>query len=160
MSKHFSLREYDPHDDRPWEQHVDVWEKGLELCLEPIRERYGKWIRITSGYRSPAQNKAANGAKQSLHMGQYDGHPACAFDFEDYGTGGIEELWPLCLEMVRNHEIPAFNLIEERGKIHIGYVDGIEPRYLILKQRRNADGTFALDENGHFIYDQYDPPSA
>ena len=43
----------------------------IKLCgkvLQPSREMYGKPIHITSGYRSPAVNKAVGGAKKSQHM--------------------------------------------------------------------------------------------
>lgn len=48
-----------------WEQ-----ERLLPLCqaLEIIRAAVGKPIKIVSGYRSPAYNKAVGGAKNSQHM--------------------------------------------------------------------------------------------
>ena len=36
--------------------------------LDPLREAYGKPIRVTSGYRCEALNKAVNGVKNSQHM--------------------------------------------------------------------------------------------
>lgn len=42
----------------------------MELCaevLEPLRKLYGKPIRISSGYRSPALNKAVGGSAASHH---------------------------------------------------------------------------------------------
>jgi uncharacterized protein YcbK (DUF882 family) len=33
-----------------------------------LRERYGKPIKVNSGYRCPALNKAVNGSKSSQHM--------------------------------------------------------------------------------------------
>ncbi len=36
--------------------------------LDPIRERYGRPIRVNSGYRSAAVNKAIGGGKNSQHM--------------------------------------------------------------------------------------------
>jgi zinc D-Ala-D-Ala carboxypeptidase len=39
--------------------------KLAENCFEPIRERWGKPIRVNSGYRSPAVNKRIGGALTS-----------------------------------------------------------------------------------------------
>ena len=46
--------------------------------LDPLRDAYGKPIRVNSGYRSPALNAAVKGSKTSQHMngasgGHYDG---------------------------------------------------------------------------------------
>lgn len=35
--------------------------------LDPLRERWGKPIKVNSGYRCPALNKAIGGAAQSQH---------------------------------------------------------------------------------------------
>lgn len=39
-----------------------------ENILQPLRDAYGSGIRITSGYRSPALNKAVGGAATSAHL--------------------------------------------------------------------------------------------
>lgn len=134
MSKHFPDYEYDPRGFIERSSERMIWERGLALVLEPIRERYGKWIRITSGRRSALTNAKAGGQEHSQHLGTWHGYPCCAFDFEDYRTGGIEELWPVCVAMVQAREIPCDQLINERGKIHVSYVEGAEPRYEILMQ--------------------------
>lgn len=46
--------------------------KNLELLVEhildPLREKYGKPIRVNSGYRCLALNNAINGSKTSQHL--------------------------------------------------------------------------------------------
>lgn len=42
-----------------------------ENILQPLRDAYGKGIRITSGYRSPALNKAVGGSATSAHLTGY-----------------------------------------------------------------------------------------
>lgn len=39
-----------------------------EHIFQPIREHFGKPIRVSSGYRSPALNKAVGGSKTSQHV--------------------------------------------------------------------------------------------
>ncbi len=39
-----------------------------EKLLQPLRDAYGSGIRITSGYRCPALNKAVGGAATSAHL--------------------------------------------------------------------------------------------
>ena len=40
----------------------------IENVLDPARERYGKPIRVSSGFRCPKLNSAVGGALQSQHM--------------------------------------------------------------------------------------------
>lgn len=39
-----------------------------EEVLDPLRQAYGKPIRVNSGYRCPVKNKAVGGATASQHM--------------------------------------------------------------------------------------------
>lgn len=39
-----------------------------ERLLDPIRERWGSAIRVTSGYRCPELNKAVKGSRTSQHL--------------------------------------------------------------------------------------------
>lgn len=40
----------------------------VENVLDPLREKYGKPIKVNSGYRFPNHNLAVGGATQSQHM--------------------------------------------------------------------------------------------
>ena len=54
-------------NNKPTPEHE---ESLLELCenvLQPLREMYGKSIKITSGYRSEALNVVIGGSKSSQH---------------------------------------------------------------------------------------------
>jgi len=44
--------------------------------VEPARIHFGKWAKVTSGYRSPALNRAIGGSMTSNHS------IGCAIDFE------------------------------------------------------------------------------
>ena len=60
--------------------------KYLAICLDDIRRAWGKAIRVTSGYRSAALNKAIGGVKSSHHkMGlAADLQPLNMDDFDDF----------------------------------------------------------------------------
>lgn len=55
-----------------------------ENLLEPVRAHYGRPVVVTSGYRSPAVNKACGGSPTSQHcLGE-------AADFTVPGVGNLE----------------------------------------------------------------------
>lgn len=47
---------------------VTCLKPALVRLLKRVEQRYGQPVIVTSGYRSPARNRAARGAKNSLHM--------------------------------------------------------------------------------------------
>jgi hypothetical protein len=55
-------------DNTPNEVQLAAMKLVAEKCFEPLREWYGKPIRINSFYRSPALNKAVKGSKTSDHV--------------------------------------------------------------------------------------------
>lgn len=69
-----------------------------ELCinlLQPIRDAWGKPIKVTSGYRCYKLNKAVGGSPTSVHMRGWavDIKPASGSykDFEDFVINFLEE---------------------------------------------------------------------
>lgn len=75
LSEHFTLEELTESqtaarmgiDNAPPENVLDNLKK-LSQALEAIRKAVGKPIRVSSGYRSPAVNKAVGGSLNSSHM--------------------------------------------------------------------------------------------
>ena len=75
ISKHFSLAELTRSqlaqrkgiNNMPTPEYVQNLELLCEHVLEPLRTLYGKPIRISSGYRSTALNKAVGGSASSHH---------------------------------------------------------------------------------------------
>jgi len=79
------------------------------LCndiLEPIRQRYGKPIIVTSGYRCPLLNKKVGGAKNSDH--RY----GSATDLRAK-DGNNKELWDIIIQMIKEEKITCRQLINE-----------------------------------------------
>lgn len=55
-------------DNTPNEEHTDNLTQLVEHVLDPLRELYGKAIKVNSAYRCEALNKAVKGSKTSDHM--------------------------------------------------------------------------------------------
>ena len=69
LSDHFALAEFASHDGAGFPEEALVNLVGLANVLEKIRTHFGgKPVRVLSGYRSPAHNKAVGGAERSQHM--------------------------------------------------------------------------------------------
>lgn len=85
----------------------------VDNVLDPLRDAYGKPIRVNSGYRSPALNKAVKGSKTSQHV---KGQAA------DITAGSKQENKKL-FELAQQLNLPYCQLIDERGFswVHISY---------------------------------------
>lgn len=55
-------------DNTPNAETLDRMKLVAEKCFQPLREWYGKPIKINSFYRSPKLNKAIGGATKSQHV--------------------------------------------------------------------------------------------
>lgn len=74
--KHFTMRELTHSataqrlgiDNEPTEAVKANLTALVEHILDPLREAWGAPIVVTSGYRSPALNKAVHGAASSQHV--------------------------------------------------------------------------------------------
>lgn len=84
LTQHFTLAELTrtstglPNNPPP-----AVVERLRAVCqhiLEPVRAHFGRPVRVNSGYRSPAVNRAVKGAAKSQHV------MGCAVDFEVPGV--------------------------------------------------------------------------
>jgi zinc D-Ala-D-Ala carboxypeptidase len=51
----------------PTPEHIENFKKLAEKVFQPIRDHFGKPIRISSGYRSKALNTAVGGSLSSQH---------------------------------------------------------------------------------------------
>lgn len=75
LSQHFNLKEFTKSetatrkriDNTPNLEHANNLKMVCENILEPVRKHFGKPVRINSGYRGPALNKAVGGSAKSQH---------------------------------------------------------------------------------------------
>lgn len=88
-----------PGEARAW------LEQLAEKVLDPLREKWGGPIRVTSGYRSVRLNAAVGGAKGSQHvLGQA----------ADLTVGSREKNRDL-FNLIRAGSLPFDQLIDEKG---------------------------------------------
>lgn len=125
-------------------------EKNLEALvdkiLDPLREAYGKPIKVNSGYRSPAVNRAVGGSNSSQHVtGQ-------AADIEDLTCSGKanKEIF----ELLINSGLPFDQVIWEFSDSH-GYPEWIHVSYgpknrrQILIAKKKASGKTVYETYRH-----------
>lgn len=95
----------------------------IDNVLDPLRAAYGKPVRVNSGYRSPALNKAVGGAPNSQHL---SGEAA---DISAGSRTGNKQLF----ELARSLELPFDQLIDEKNFawVHISY--GVRNRRQVLR---------------------------
>ena len=117
MSKNFSYDEmvYSATAERlklnntPNEKEVAELQKLVTEILQPIRDKWGYPIIVTSGFRSEAVNKAVGGVKNSQHrLGQ-------AADLKIGSKAQNKALFNFILDMVNKGEIKVGQLIDEYG---------------------------------------------
>lgn len=80
----------------------------INTVLDPIREKYGKPLRVSSGYRCKKLNDVVGGSKTSQHM---KGEAADLIPVD----GDTRRLFYLIKEMIDNKEIRCGQLIWEYG---------------------------------------------
>lgn len=85
----------------------------IDHVLDPLREAWGRPLTVTSGYRSPALNKAVGGAATSHHM------RGMAADITTGNKVDNRSLFRLILDL----NLPFTQLIDEKGFswVHVSY---------------------------------------
>ena len=148
MSPHFKLIEFTRSetgtrkkiDNTPSAEHAQNLKNVCEKILEPVRNHYGKPVRVNSGYRGPALNAAVGGSSKSQHC---NGE---AVDFEIDGLANPElakwvtencEFDQVILEFYDPKEGP------NSGWVHASYTTKGPNRRQILT---------AVTENGKTVY--------
>lgn len=133
ISEHITLKEA-LHSNKAIALGIDnkpnlaqLYNMGLvaNLCFEPLREWYGKPIKINSFFRNAETNKAVNGSKTSDHM------QGCAIDLT---AGSIEENKKLFEWLKDNVEFTQLINEYNFSWVHVSYKkDNLKKQILVIK---------------------------
>ena len=125
-------------DNTPGEAEVANLRKLAENVLQPVRNHYGKGVKVNSGYRAPDVNAAVGGSRTSDHCkGQ-------AADIEIPGVANAD----LAQWIVDNCDFRQVILefytpgIPDSGWVHVSYVEGDNKKQVLT----------AMKENGKTVY--------
>lgn len=112
---------------------VDIYHME-ELCkflLQPIRDAWGKPIKVTSGYRCPALNKAVAGSPTSVHMRGW------AVDIKPM-SGSYKEFEDFVLNFLANSDLKWDQVIREtsgRSKwLHLGLKNNVGRQRMMIME--------------------------
>ena len=141
MGKYFTIGEMCVSASHP--KLVVIPEKGTSIYnnilylierLDKIREKWGGPIICTSGYRSPALNKAVSGSKTSAHLTGLaaDIHPK---------SGNIMDLAALIATM----EMDFDQLILEKTTVRNGEIIGCQWLHVGFSRTKNRNQILAWD---------------
>jgi hypothetical protein len=125
LSKNFTLNELTKSetatrldiDNTPNEEQIESLRLLCENILQPVREHYGKGVKVNSAYRSPESNAAVGGSKTSDHC------KGMAADIEIPGVPNAE----LAQWIMDNLEYTQLILefytsgIPDSGWVHVSY---------------------------------------
>ncbi len=125
LSENFSLSEFTKSetairkglDNTPTLQVIENLQKLVDNIIQPVRDHYGKSVKINSGYRAPEVNASVGGSKTSDHCkGQ-------AADIEIAGVANGD----LAKYIVDNYKFTQVILefytqgIPDSGWVHVSY---------------------------------------
>lgn len=136
LTQHFSLAELTASDtarikkiDNTAPPDVVKNLKRVAEMLEQVRALVGAPIKVSSGYRAPALNKAVGGAANSMHA------LGLAADISTSALSPKALAW-----MIFQSEIVFDQLIYEGSWVHIGLQNG-KPRRQVLTAKFGPGGT-------------------
>lgn len=124
MGKYFTIKELcnsnkaielNIHNIPTYENVVNM-NRLIEDVLDPLRAKWGKPIRVTSGFRNSALNKAVGGVSNSHHMCN-NGYAAA-----DITTASVDDNKKL-FELIKSLDLPICQCIDEYNYswIHVSY---------------------------------------
>lgn len=119
--KYFSIKELTKSskadqlklDNTPTKEVEENLIKLVDNILDPLREAWGNPIKVNSGYRGAALNKAVRGAKTSQH---------CTGEAADITVGNPKDNKKL-FNLIQELQLPYDQLIDEYNYswVHVSY---------------------------------------
>lgn len=107
----------------------------VEQVLDPAREKYGKPIRVNSGYRCAGRNKAAGGVSRSQHLlGEAADVAPAGFKMQDASfKSELEGLVRILVEQNRFDQVIVYPTF-----VHVSYKRNGGNRHQVLKSLGNG----------------------
>jgi hypothetical protein len=125
-------------DNTPGEEEIENLRKLAENVLQPIRDAYGRGVKVNSGFRHPDVNAAVGGSRTSDHCrGQ-------AADIEIPGVANAELAQWISENLEFRQLILEFYTpgVPDSGWVHVSYVEGDNKKQVMT----------AMKENGKTVY--------
>lgn len=125
-------------DNTPGEVELENLRKLAENVLQPIRDAYGRGVKVNSGFRHPDVNAAVGGSRTSDHCkGQ-------AADIEIPGVANADLAQWISENLEFRQLILEFYTpgIPDSGWVHVSYVEGDNKKQVLT----------AMKENGKTVY--------
>lgn len=126
----------------PTPEHIENFKKLAENVFQPIREHFDVPIKISSGYRSAALNKAIGGASSSQHCSG----EAIDIDMDSTSITNAQVFNYIKDNLVFDQLIWEFGTDKNPDWVHVSYESTGKQRKQILK---------ALRVNGKTSYAPY-----
>lgn len=125
-------------DNTPGDEELENLRKLAENVLQPIRDAYGRGVKVNSGFRHPDVNAAVGGSRTSDHCkGQ-------AADIEIPGVANADLAQWISENLEFRQLILEFYTpgIPDSGWVHVSYVEGDNKKQVLT----------AMKENGKTVY--------
>ena len=125
-------------DNTPGDEEIDNLRKLAENVLQPIREAYGRGVKVNSGFRHPDVNAAVGGSRTSDHCkGQ-------AADIEIPGVANADLAQWISENLEFRQLILEFYTpgIPDSGWVHVSYNPADNKKQVLT----------AMKENGKTVY--------
>jgi len=130
----------------PTEEHIENFKKLAENVFQPIRDHFGVPIRISSGYRSEALNKAIGGAGKMVNGKYVPSSQHCTGEAIDIDMDGTSITNKQVFDYIKEH-LQFDQLIWEFGTdsnpdwVHVSYESTGKQRKQVLKAVKKGSAT-------------------
>jgi zinc D-Ala-D-Ala carboxypeptidase len=130
----------------PTPEHIENFKKLAEKVFQPIREHFGVPIRISSGYRSEALNKAIGGAGKMVNGKYVPSSQHCTGEAIDIDMDGTSITNKQVFDYIKDNLdfdqlIAEFPVNENPAWVHVSYESTGKQRKQILVAKKVGGAT-------------------
>ena len=130
----------------PTPEHIENFKKLAENVFQPIRDHFGCPIRISSGYRSEALNKAIGGAGKTVNGKYIPTSQHCLGEAIDIDMDGTSITNKQVFDFIKDNLdfdqlIWEFGTITNPNWVHVSYRSEGKQRKQVLKAVKKGSST-------------------